>query len=145
MQAVIGLVIAGLLGGVAVGLQAPLASLIGQRLGSMESVFIVHLSGALASGVLLLTQAGGALARWHILPWYAALAGIPGIIIVSATNLVIPRLGATASLALIVSGQLLIGLLFDHFGLMGVTPRPVDLTRVVGVGLLFGGAFLIIR
>lgn len=145
MQSVIVLVIAGLIGGVAVGLQAPLASLIGQRLGSMESVFIVHLSGALASGVLLLIRAGGALAQWRALPWYAALAGIPGIIIVSATNLVIPRLGTTASLALIVSGQLLVGLVFDHFGLMGVTARPVDLTRLLGIGLLFTGIFLVIR
>ncbi len=49
----------GLIGGMAIGLQAPLSSLIGQRLGVLESVFIVHLGGLMAVSALLLFAGGG--------------------------------------------------------------------------------------
>ena len=51
MQSFVLVILFGLLGGIAVGLQAPLASLMSQRLGLMESVFIVNLGGASAADV----------------------------------------------------------------------------------------------
>ncbi len=56
-----------------------------------------------------------------------------------------PRLGATTALALIIIGQLAMGILIDQFGLFGVAVRPVDLVRLVGAGLLIAGGYLIIR
>ena len=49
MQSLVLVILLGLLGGIAVGIQAPLASLISQRLGVLESIFIVQLGGALFS------------------------------------------------------------------------------------------------
>ena len=46
MQALIPVVLIGLISGVAVGLQSPLASMITQRLGMLESIFIIHIGGA---------------------------------------------------------------------------------------------------
>ena len=46
MQSIIVIILIGLAGGIAVGIQAPLSSMISQRLGILESVFIVHLGGA---------------------------------------------------------------------------------------------------
>ena len=43
MQSIIIIILIGLMGGVAVGIQAPLSSMISQRLGVMESVFIIHI------------------------------------------------------------------------------------------------------
>ena len=48
------IVVIGLLGGIAIGLQAPLASMINQRLGVLESVFVVHLGGLFAVSVPLI-------------------------------------------------------------------------------------------
>ena len=56
-----------------------------------------------------------------------------------------PRLGATTALALIIIGQLAMGILIDQFGLFGVAVRPVDLVRLAGAGLLIAGGYLIIR
>lgn len=41
-------ILAGLAGGVAVGIQSPLAGAIGQRVGGTASSFIVHLSGMIS-------------------------------------------------------------------------------------------------
>lgn len=61
MQSLIVIILIGLAGGVAVGLQAPLSSMISQRLGVLESVFIVHLGGAFAALIPLLIYGGGKL------------------------------------------------------------------------------------
>ncbi len=48
------IVVIGLLGGIAIGLQAPLASMINQRR-VLESVFVVHLGGLFAVSVPLIS------------------------------------------------------------------------------------------
>jgi len=42
-------VIISLLGGVAIGLQNPLASLMGQRIGILQGAFIIHLGGTIVA------------------------------------------------------------------------------------------------
>ena len=51
-------ILAGLAGGMAVGIQSPLAGAIGQRVGGTASSFIVHLSGMILSGALLTLRGG---------------------------------------------------------------------------------------
>ena len=48
MQSILIILSIGLLGGMAIGLQSPMSSIISQKLGVMESIFIVHAGGALA-------------------------------------------------------------------------------------------------
>ena len=59
MESIILIIIIGLLGGLAIGVQAPLSSMLTQRLGVMESIFIVHFSGAVASLIPLVIFYGG--------------------------------------------------------------------------------------
>jgi transporter family-2 protein len=54
-------------------------------------------------------------------------------------------LGVTATVVLIVTGQLVTGLLVDHFGLLDTAIRPLDLSRIIGVAVLFAGVYLIVR
>src|SRR3990172_5741939 len=111
----------------------------------MESVFILHFGGTVIAGALLLIQRGGALGQWRTLPWYALLAGAFGLVGVRAINYTIPRLGATTTVALVVAGQLIVGILIDHFGLLSVAPRPVDLSRLAGIAVLAVGIYLLVR
>ena len=55
----------------------------------------------------------------------------------------IPRLGAATVLALLIAGQLLSAIAFDHFGLFGLERHPIDLGRMAGAALLIGGVLLI--
>lgn len=140
------IVLFGLIGGVAVGIQSPISSQISQRIsGSIESVFLVHLSGTVIAGVLLLFKGGGHLGQWRNLPWYAAIAGMFGVIVISAINFTIPRIGATASVTLVVAGQLIIGLVIDHFGWFDTSVRQIDSSRLVGVAVLLFGTWLVVR
>lgn len=145
MQALIPILLIGLISGVAVGLQSPLASMITQRLGMMESIFIIHIGGALIILVPLLFVRGGNLADWRSLPWYALLAGSMGLIVVGGVSFMIPRIGVAASITLIIAGQLLISSVLDHYGLLGVHTRPMDLQRILGLLVVFAGAWLTVR
>lgn len=135
----------GLTGGIAIGLQAPLSSLIGQRLGILESVFIVHLGGLIAVGALLALIGGGRLGEWQTVPAYAWLAGVMGVIAVGATVYNVPKIGVASAIVLIIAGQLMIAAVLDHFGLLGVTTRPISVARVFGLALVFVGAWIAMR
>lgn len=142
----IGIVIAlGILGGIAVGLQSPIAGAISERVGGTASSFIIHVSGAFFSGALLLLRGGEQLGNWRSLAWYMWIGGIFGVVLYLTLSVTFPRLGATSALVLIILGQLLTGIVLDQFGWLGVPIRPIDLSRLIGVLVVIAGAYLILR
>lgn len=135
----------GLLGGVAVGLQGPLTSLMSQKLGTLESVFIVHLGGTLLAGIPLIALRGANLGAWRTVPWYALATGSLGLIILGAVSYTIPRIGAATTVTLVVVAQLVTAALLDHFGLLGAPLRQMDLARLAGIAVLFVGTWLVMQ
>jgi transporter family-2 protein len=145
MESLFLITLVGLAGGIAVGLQSPLASMLNQRLGMFESVFIVHLGGAVIALVPLLLYGGGRLGQWRSAPWYALCAGVFGLIVIAAISYTIPRVGVAAAITTIVAGQILVAALLDHFGLLGATVRPLDLPRLLGLAVVMMGVWLTVR
>lgn len=145
MESILLIILVGLVGGIAVGLQGPLASMISQRLGMLESVFIVHLGGMLIAILPLLFMGGGKLAQWRQLPWYTLGAGVFGLVVISAISYTLPRVGVAAAIITIVAGQLLVSTILDHYGLLGAMQRPLDTTRVIGLGVLMMGVWLTVK
>jgi transporter family-2 protein len=75
--------------------------------------------------------------------WYHWVGGLIGAIYVTGIIVLIPRLGAGLAFALIVSGQLLMSVTMDHYGLLGVPVNPINLSKLLGLFLLIAGVFLI--
>ena len=145
MLSVLLTVLIGVLGGISVGLQGPIASQMSQRIGSAASSFVVHVSGAILSGALVLGLGGENIRNWRSLSWYMFISGAFGVILYLTLNHTMPRLGATTALALIIIGQLAMGIIIDQFGLFGVAVRHVDFMRLAGAMLLIAGGYLIVR
>jgi transporter family-2 protein len=145
MQNIIIIILIGLAGGVAVGLQSPMASMISGKLGVFESIFIVHIGGALAALIPLLFLGGGKLGNWRTIPWYTLGAGIFGLVVIGAISYMIPRIGVAGSIITIVAGQLLVGSLLDQFGLLGAAVKPLDPTRMIGLAVVFVGVWLTVK
>ena len=135
----------GLAGGVAVGAQAPIAGSMGNRIGGAAGSLIVHVSGAAASLVLLLVRGGENINEWKHLPWYMLGSGVFGLVLYLSLSQTIPKLGATSAISLVVVGQLLIGMIIDHFGLFEVTARAIDAQRIAAAAILLVGAYLMLR
>lgn len=144
MDTIILIILIGLAGGVAVGLQSPMASMITQRLGIFESVFIVHIGGAIIALIPLLIY-GSKLAQWRSVPWYTLGAGIFGLIVIASISYMIPRVGVAASITTVVAGQLLVGTILDHYGFLGAAVRPLDITRITGLGVVLVGVWLTVK
>jgi transporter family-2 protein len=145
MESILLILLIGLAGGVAVGLQSPMASMLTQRLGMFESVFIVHVGGAIFALLPLLFYGGGKLAQWRSVPWYALLAGIFGLIVIGAISYMIPRTGVAGAITTIVAGQLLVSTILDQFGWLGTMARPMDPARAIGLAVVLLGVWLTVR
>lgn len=77
------------------------------------------------------------------LPWWGWLGGFVGATYVVAVFLLIPQIGAAATIGLTVAGQQLASLLVDHLGLLRLPRRPLTRARLAGVALLLAGVALI--
>jgi transporter family-2 protein len=133
----------GIIGGIAVGVQSPIAGAMGQRVGGTASSLIVHMSGMILSAILLWMKGGEKIREWQTLPWYMLIAGVFGVILYQTINFTLPKLGSTLMITLIITGQLITGVVIDHFGWLGVAQRPIDLPRILGMGALLLGGYLI--
>jgi transporter family-2 protein len=145
MDSVFLIILVGLAGGIAVGLQSPLASMLSQRLGVLESIFIVHLGGAVFALLPLLFLSGGRLGQWRSAPWYALGAGFFGLIVIAAVSFTIPRVGVAAAITTVVAGQILMSTVLDHFGWLGATIRPLDAPRLLGLAVVMLGVWLTVK
>lgn len=79
------------------------------------------------------------------IPWWAWSGGLFGAIFIGLAIYLIPILGAATFISLLIAGQMLTSVAFDHFGWLGLAQRPVDLPRLIGAALLIAGVILIRR
>jgi transporter family-2 protein len=75
--------------------------------------------------------------------WASWTGGFFGAVFVGVAILMVPRLGATAVVALVVVGQMLGSLAFDHFGVLGIPQHAASPIRLVGAALLIMGVVLV--
>lgn len=144
MQPIFFIILIGLAGGMAIGIQGPISSVITQRLGSLESVFIIHAGGALAA-LMPMIVVGSRLGEWRSVPWYALGAGALGLIVITAMGYMIPRIGAAGALITLMAGQILIASILDHFGWLGVAQRSMDIQRIIGFAVVMFGVWLTVK
>lgn len=76
-------------------------------------------------------------------PWWIWVGGSLGAFFVTSTIILVPKLGATTMVALILAGQMFASLLLDHFGWLGYPLHPISLGRIAGIILVCGGIWLI--
>ena len=145
MTALMIVIVVGLVGGLAAGLQGPLASLMAKDVGTWGSVFLIHLGGTLGCLLILLIPGSHRLSAWRDVPWYALIAGLLGLVLLSALTFCIPRLGVAITMTLIIFGQLGVAAFLDHFGIFVDDVRPFDLSRLAGLVVLMVGVWLMVR
>jgi transporter family-2 protein len=132
-------------GGAAVTLQAQIMGVMDRNLGTMESVIVTYVSGGLLIGLVMLALRGGNLAAWPTVPWYTMLTGVAGLLIVGSIGYSVQHLGLVPTQVLIIASQLILGAVISHFGLLGGAARPLDAARLLGIGVLLVGTWLVIR
>jgi transporter family-2 protein len=135
------------LAGAATALQAPINARLATAVGSSVNAALVSFAvGTIALiGLALMLQVRPDMAATRALPWYAWVGGLCGVVFVIAATWGVPRLGVATTITLMVAGQLLLGLVLDHFGTFGAPRQPVNLGKLAGVALVIGGVVLVRR
>jgi transporter family-2 protein len=140
-------VLLALLAGLAGSVQVAIMGRLGQRIGSFEALaWASLLSGALALAVLLAVRHSlhGVSAAARQPPWLW-LGALMGTFIVFTITFAGPRIGTTATIGILIAGQLAMGAVIDRFGLFGLDRIPLDLPRAIGIALLAAGAALTLK
>ena len=78
-------------------------------------------------------------------PVIAWVGGFLGAFFVASAVILVPRIGVAMTFSLIIAGQMIVTLIIDHFGLLGVPVKEVSLVRVGGILLITAGVVLIRR
>ena len=73
----------------------------------------------------------------------AWMGGLCGAFFVTAVVMVVPRLGVALTFSILILGQMIATLPMDHYGFLEAPVREINLPRIIGVGLVILGAFLI--
>ena len=85
----------------------------------------------------------GNLASAKNAPLTAWIGGFLGAFFVSVMAMIVPRIGVALSFSFAIGGQMIVTLLIDHFGWLGVPEKPINLYRVLGAALITAGVVLI--
>jgi Uncharacterized protein conserved in bacteria len=128
----------------------PLQAIINGRLGQvLGNPFLAALTSFITGTIVLLVvtllYSGGIpkLPQDTIVPWYLFTGGLLGAIYVTAVLVTVPKMGPADLLTAGIAGQLFMGLILDHFGLLGMPVHPITLVRALGVAVMLTGAVMI--
>lgn len=98
--------------------------------------------------LLIITGLSGTLTTvWRLpgVPWWHAMGGLASACYVLSGILLLPRLGAVATMGLVIAGQMAVSLALDIQGLLGITAKPLTGTMVLGaVTVLVGAACIVL-
>src|SRR6186997_369960 len=137
-----------LVAGLAGSVQVAVMGRFGERIGSYEALAASVVFSAFLATVLLLVlrqSLAGFGDALHSPWWYWVGGGGMGVVVVFAITVVTPTIGATATIGLLIAGQLAMGVLIDRYGWFGVEQVPLNWPRIVGVLMLGVGALLALR
>lgn len=142
----IGLALVGVAAGISAVVQQVLVANLRTAIGSASwAVLISYIGGTLTMAAIVAAMrepwiSAAGIAKSSLPSWAAGAFGVLYIMLAIA---LIPKLGAATVIALLVAGQLIASLVFDHFGLFGLPRQPADIYRVLGAVMLLGGVVLI--
>ena len=132
------------LAGLAGSVQVAVMGRFGGRIGVVEALaFASGLQLVLAAVILFAVRQGpGSFASAFRAPAWMWAGGLLGLLVVFTITFAQPRIGATATIGILIAGQLAMGTVIDRFGLFGVDQIAISWQRAVGIVLLGAGAAL---
>jgi transporter family-2 protein len=116
----------------------------GGRIGVFEALSFSTAVQLIFSVLILVAarQGLGGLPNAFKTPAWMWIGGLMGLTVVTAITFAQPRIGATATIGILIAGQILMGAVIDRFGLFGVDQIAISPVRALGITLLGIGAAL---
>jgi transporter family-2 protein len=132
--------------GVAISVQPPINATMARGLGSPLLAAVISLLISLVIAVILWLSWGkgaGDISQIRMLPWWVVIGGMVGFVFVVGSVVTAPVLGVALFFVCVVAGQLIGSTIIDQFGIFGLAVKPVNMMKLVGIGLVVAGAALV--
>jgi transporter family-2 protein len=142
-------VVIGLLSGCLLGAQPSVNGQLGRHLEHpIQASLVSFASGTLI--LLLLSFVAGTFPPVFTtsprgLPWWIWSGGAIGVVLVTASLILVPRVGSLPWFAAVMTGQTLAALALDHYGLLGNPRASASPSRLLGTALLIVGVLVIVQ
>ncbi|WP_241654954.1 DMT family transporter [Sporolactobacillus shoreae] len=141
-----------LIAGFISGMTIPVQTSINSRLGlQVKSPYIASAISFLVGTLVLLLVS--LLAEPHLasdigllssIPWWMLIGGgFLGVFYLTSNILLLPRLGSALTVVVTLLGQMIMALSIDHFGWFHVPVHELNGPRLIGIGLMLVGVFVI--
>jgi transporter family-2 protein len=133
-----------LVAGLAGAVQVAVMSRLGDRVGVLGALAFASTIQVVFAVALLLVARRSLAAygdAWRT-PVWLWIGGLMGLFIVLTITFAGSRIGTTATVGILIAGQLAMGAAIDRFGLFGAEQISLGWPRVAGIGLLAVGAAL---
>lgn len=124
-----------LLGGITLSAQSSINGTLSRKAGTIETTFLTFVTGTMFLAIFILFLGKGNVLGILEAPKWQLSAAFLGTMYLLLTVMAVPRIGVIATNISGITGQLVIGMLIDHFGWFGSLAIPFDLKR--SAALLF--------
>mgnify|MGYP001812940678 FL=1 len=142
-------IVIGLLAGCLLGTQPSVNGQLGRNLEHpLQASLISFASGTTI--LLIVTLASGVFPPAFTtsprdLPWWIWFGGAIGVVLVTTSLILVPRVGSLPWFAAVMTGQTVAALGLDHYGLLGNPRSHASPLRLLGAGLLIAGVLVIVQ
>jgi len=112
----------------------------------MLSTFVVFVVASITSLIVLLIQRPEMPTTEALIeiPWYAWLTGgVLGAAYILILIYTAPKLGMATVVGLVVLGQIVLAMIIDHFGWLGISIHHINWKRLLGALLMIIGLIII--
>jgi len=129
-----------------IALQAPINAGLGKATGSFAAALVSFAIGTLVLAAIVVAsgKAGGVPEAANV-QWYYLLGGLLGAAYVFSALVLVDEIGAGGVAAATVTGQLVTSVVLDRLGVLGLEQTSLSWDRILGVALLLGGTYLVVR
>ncbi|WP_296245287.1 MULTISPECIES: DMT family transporter [unclassified Psychrobacter] len=132
-----------LLGGMAIAAQSSINGSLSVRTDVVTTAWLANVVAAIILGFLVIFfEPPQAQTMFSIPPWQLSGA-LFGTFSMVAIVIGVPRIGTAATIVAVIAGQIIMGLLVDHFGWFGNSQIVLDYKRAAAIALLAGALYLI--
>lgn len=132
--------------GAAMAVYFPMISLSARILGAPIMGNVPFFAVALICSLIISRMSGIRYTEYSKLadvPAWLFLAGAISAFMITGTSYLVPRIGTGALFVSLVTGQILFGLVINHFGMLNVPVQPFTLVKAAGALLVILGAAII--
>ena len=118
-----------LIGGITLSAQSSINGTFSRKAGTIETTFLTFLTGTMFLSIFILFFGNGNVLALLEAPKWQLSAAFLGTMYLLLTVMAVPRIGVIATSIAGIAGQLVIGVIIDHFGWFNSLVIEIDIKR----------------